>query len=129
MQELVDFRRDPPKFQKLAVTFPRACDGPATRVPARYCSLGAIGEAKVPLFSVSVPISSNVRRRRRRITFATCSRTPRSMRRASSSSMKLTRSAAIADAGLGGVATMNASRRFRQMLVEMDGLKATPASS
>ncbi len=55
VSELVDFLRDPTKFQKLGGRIPkRRADGRQPRVPARRCWRKAIaGEAKVPFFSIS----------------------------------------------------------------------------
>jgi cell division protease FtsH len=109
LQEIVEFLRDPGKFQRLGGRIPRGVllvgpPGTGKTLIARAVA----GEANVPFFTISgsdfVEMFVGVGASR-----ATCSNRPRRMRRASSSSTKSTRSAVIA-APVSAVATTSASR-------------------
>jgi cell division protease FtsH len=110
LQEIVEFLRDPGKFQRLGGRIPRGVllvgpPGTGKTLIARAVA----GEANVPFFTISgsdfvemfVGVGASA--------CATCSSRPRRMRRASSSSTKSTRSAVIA-APVSAVATTSASR-------------------
>jgi cell division protease FtsH len=110
VNEIVDFLKDPSKFQKLGGRIPRGVlmvgpPGTGKTLLARAIA----GEAKVPFFSISgsdfvemfVGVGASA--------CATCSRTPRSIRLASSSSTRSTRSAVIV-APAWAAATTSANR-------------------
>ncbi len=108
--EIVDFLKDPSKFQKLGGKIPKGVlmvgsPGTGKTLLARAIA----GEAKVPFFTISgsdfVEMFVGVGASR----VATCSSRRRSTRPASSSSTKSTRSAAIA-APAWAVVTTSASR-------------------
>ena len=111
LEEIVEFLKDPQKFQRLGGKIPKGCcwsarrhrqdaDGPRHR---------RRGERAV-LHHLRLRLCRDVRRRRRRRACATCSSRARRTRPASSSSTKSTLSAAIA-APASAAATMSASRR------------------
>ena len=110
--EIVEFLKDPGKFQKLGGKIPaRRADGRLARAPARRC-WPAPSPAKPRCRSsrFPVPTSSRCSSASAPRACATCSSRRRSMRRASSSSTRSTRSAAIA-APASAAVTTSASRR------------------
>ena len=112
LEEIVEFLRDPQKFQRLGGKIPRGVllvgpPGTGKTLLARAIA----GEANVPFFTISgsdfVEMFVGVGASR---VSATCSTRPRRTRPASSSSTKSTRSAAIA-APVSAAAMTSASRR------------------
>ena len=111
LQEIVEFLRDPQKFQRLGGRIPRGVllvgpPGTGKTLIARAIA----GEANVPFFTFRAPTSSKCSSASARAACATCSNRPRRTRPASSSSTKSTRSGAIA-APASAAATTSASRR------------------
>jgi AAA+ superfamily predicted ATPase len=109
--ELVEFLRDPGKFQKLGGKIPRGVLMVGSPGTGKTLLAKAIaGEAKVPFFTISgsdfvemfVGVGASA-------ACATCSSRPRSRRRASSSSTKSMPSVAIA-APVSAAVTTSASR-------------------
>jgi cell division protease FtsH len=110
VNEIVDFLKDPSKFQKLGGRIPRGVlmvgpPGTGKTLLARAIA----GEAKVPFFSISGSDFVEMFVGVGAAACATCSRTPRSIRLASSSSTRSTRSAVIA-APAWAAATTSANR-------------------
>ena len=110
VQELVEFLRDPSKFQRLGGRIPRGTlmvgsPGTGKTLLARAIA----GEAKVPFFRSPVPTSWRCSSGWAPRGCATCSSRPRSRPRASSSSTRSTPSDATG-ARVSVAATMNASR-------------------
>ena len=112
LQEIVEFLRDPQKFQRLGGRIPRGVllvgpPGTGKTLLARAIA----GEANVPFFTISgsdfVEMFVGVGASR---VCATCSSRPRRTRPASSSSTRSTRSAAIV-VPVSAAATTSASRR------------------
>lgn len=111
VSELVDFLRDPQKFQKLAAAFRAACCSSARRVPARRCSHGrSPAKRRCRSSAFRAPTSSKCSSASALLACVTCSSRRRSTRLASCSSTKSTRSAVIA-APAWAAATTSASRR------------------
>ena len=130
VSELVDFLRDPSKFQKLGGRIPRGVLMVGSPGTGKTLLAKAIaGEAKVPFFSISgsdfVEMFVGVGLRP---AFATCSRTPRSMRRALSSSTKSTPSV-VSAAPVSAAAMTNASRLSTSCWLKWTASKVRPASS
>lgn len=111
VSELVDFLRDPQKFQKLGGRIPRGVLLVGPRVPARRC-WPARSRVKRRCRSSASPVrtSSKCSSVSARLVCATCSSRRRSTHRVSCSSTKSTRSAVIA-APAWAAATTNANRR------------------
>ena len=110
VKEVVDFLKDPNKFQKLGGRIPRGLllvGPPGTGKTLLAKSIA--GEAKVPFFSISGSDFVEMFVGVGAAACATCSRTPRRMHPASSSSMKSTPWAASA-AQAWAVATMSVNR-------------------
>jgi ATP-dependent Zn protease len=123
LQEIVEFLRDPQKFQRLGGRIPRGCllvgpPGTGKTLIARAVA----GEANVPFFTISARTSSRCSSASAHRASATCSTRRRRMRPASSSSTRSTPSAATA------ARARRRQRRARadlnQLLVEMDGFEA-----
>jgi cell division protease FtsH len=111
LQEIVEFLRDPGKFQRLGGRIPRGVllvGPPGTGKTADRARGG--GEANVPFFTISGSTSSKCSSASAPAASATCSSRPRRTRPASSSSTKSTRSAVIA-APVSAAAMTSASRR------------------
>ncbi len=108
--ELVDFLKDPQKFQKLGGRIPRGVLLVGLRVPARRCwRVPSPARPRCRSSASRVLTSLKCSSAWARPVCATCSRTPRSRHPASCSSMKSTRSAAIV-APAWAAATTSASR-------------------
>ena len=125
LQEIVEFLRDPQKFQKLGGRIPR---GALLGRPSRHRQDAARARhrrrsQRAVLHHLRLRLRRDVRGRGRSAACATCSIRPRRTRPASSSSTRSTRSAAIA-APAWAAAMTSASRRLNQLLVEMDGFEA-----
>ncbi len=124
LQEIVEFLRDPQKFQRLGGRIPRGVllvgpPGTGKTLLARAIA----GEANVPFFTISGSTSSKCSSASARAACATCSSRPRRTRPASSSSTKSTRSGRHRGAGLGG-GNDEREQTLNQLLVEMDGFEA-----
>ena len=112
LQEIVEFLRDPQKFQRLGGRIPR---GVPPRRPARHRQDAARARRRrrserAVLHDLGLRLRRDVRRRRRVAACATCSTRRRRTRPASSSSTRSTPSAATA-APASAAATTSASRR------------------
>lgn len=111
VSELVDFLRDPQKFQKLGGRIPRGVLLVGPRVPARRCwRVRSPARPRCRSSASRVRTSSKCSSAWARPACATCLSRPRSTRPASCSSMKSTRSVAIA-APAWAAATTSANRR------------------
>ena len=111
VKELVDFLKDPQKFQKLGGRIPRGVLMVGPPAPARRCwPRPSPAKPRCRSSASPAPISSRCSSAWARPACATCSSRPRRTRPASSSSTKSTRSAAIA-APASAAATTSASRR------------------
>ena len=125
LQEIVEFLKDPQKFQRLGGKIPK---GVLLVGPARHRQ-DACWRAPSPARPTCrsspsrAPTSSRCSWASAPAACATCSSRARRTRPASSSSTKSTRSAAIAAPGLGG-GNDEREQTLNQMLVEMDGFES-----
>ena len=129
LQEIVEFLRDPQKFQKLGGRIPRGVllvgpPGTGKTLTARAVA----GEANVPFFTISGSDFVEMFVGVGAAACATCSSRPRRTRPASSSSTKSTRSGAIAALG-SAAATTSANRRSTSCWSRWTASSRTKASS
>jgi cell division protease FtsH len=129
LQEIVEFLRDPQKFQRLGGRIPRGCllvgpPGTGKTLIARAVA----GEANVPFFTISGSDFVEMFSASAPPACATCSSRPRRTPPASSSSTRSTQSAAIA-APAWAAATTSASRRSTSCWSRWTGSRPTRASS
>ena len=124
VQELVEFLRDPSKFQRLGGRIPRGTLMVGSPGTGKTLLAKAIaGEAKVPFFSISGSDFVEMFVGVGPPGCATCSSRPRSRRRASYSSTRSTPWADTGGAGFGG-GHDEREQTLNQLLVEMDGFEA-----
>jgi len=121
--ELVDFLRDPAKFQKLGGRIPRACSCRQPRTGKTLLARAIAGEAKVPFFSIRARLRRDVRRRGGRAR----ARHVRSGEEARACIVFIDEIDAVGrqrGAGLGG-GNDEREQTLNQLLVEMDGFEGT----
>ena len=125
LQEIIEFLREPQKFQKLGGRIPKGVllmgpPGTGKTLLARAIA----GEANVPvLLHLRLRLRGDVRGRGRVAACATCSSRARRTRPASSSSTRSTPSGRHRGAGLGG-GHDEREQTLNQLLVEMDGFES-----
>ncbi len=129
LEEIVEFLRDPGKFQRLGGKIPRGVllvgpPGTGKTLIARAVA----GEANVPFFTISGSDFVEMFVGVGAAACATCSSRPRRMPRASSSSTKSTLSAGTVVQALAAAMT-NASRRSTSCWSRWTGSRRTKASS